>query len=106
MTYVASSSSAFYQFSTSTCDIFSVRRSQRHRKWIEEKQQSGGSRAYYFLGEALSRRLDHKKVNEEHEAQIMVNEEVREQLPKEIRVRERPSSIEKFADGEIDHPRK
>lgn len=42
-------------------------------------------RAYYYLGEALSRRLDyHKKTKEEHEAQRLVNDEVRDQLPKEI----------------------
>lgn len=42
-------------------------------------------RAYYFFGEALSRRLDHHKKNmEEHEAQMQVNDEVRDQLSKEI----------------------
>lgn len=40
-------------------------------------------RAYYFFNEALSWRLDHhKKTMEEHEAQRQVNDEVRDQLPK------------------------
>lgn len=42
-------------------------------------------RAYYFLGEELGRRLtDYKQSMEEHEAQKKVNDEVRDQLPKEV----------------------
>ena len=42
-------------------------------------------RCYYFLGEELEKRLEHyKQTMEEHEAQKKVNDEVRDQLPKEV----------------------
>jgi len=42
-------------------------------------------RAYYYFGEELEKRLDHhKQTMEEHEAQKKVNDEVRDQLPKEV----------------------
>jgi hypothetical protein len=56
---------------------------------VEEKHENSNQdviHAYYFFGEALSQRLDffHKKSKEEYEAQRLVNDEVREQLPKEV----------------------
>ena len=42
-------------------------------------------RCYYFLGEELEKHLEHyKQTMEEHEAQKKVNNEVRDQLPKEV----------------------
>src|SRR5438045_1992138 len=71
----------------------------------EEKHENSNQdviRAYYFFGEALYRHLDqHKKTNEERVTQELVNDEVREQLPKEVTknaLRKRTEKAQKIYD--------